>query len=145
DQVLVEASATEWDYFDGSTVAPEGYATRWLGVAGASPSRMSWLGTTLVQRPDSNWRPFIRSQSGTLPDVTIDIGYYEQISIESQLEPYERNYHDVAPTQGPQVISRPALKVGAAIEVDFILTAQTPSSFSNGREIDVTGLSTALY
>lgn len=145
DQVLIEASPVPWDYFDGSTNQLADYQTSWLGLPNNSYSRRSWLGSTLIQQDNSDWRPFIVARQGTLPDVRVDIGHYDQIAVSTQLDPYERNYHDVATVRAPAIISRPNLSIGAAIEVEFFLVAETPFAFSNGREIDVSALSTALF
>jgi hypothetical protein len=139
DQVLIEGSASLWDYFDGDTPAAPEYETTWLAQPNNSYSRTAWIGEAKITDVDSQWRSFLSVRQGTLKNIMFSAGDSDRISVEEQLYPYERYYHDVKAIEGPTVLKRypnEMLDIGSAIEVDFLLVAETPSAFSNGREID---------
>lgn len=129
DETMIEATTEVLPYFDGDSVAPADYSLIWVGTPGNSVARMTWLGTTRIERSD-NWRPQLTLLQGDLTQVRLDIEWSTDIAMEEQLEPYDRSYHRVSTTTGVKRIRDMQFDAGAAIEVDFVLTAATPHAFS---------------
>lgn len=129
DNVMLEATTTLNDYFDGSSPAPSDYEVIWEGTANGSISRMNWLGSTQIER-DSNFRPFLNVLEGEIDNVRLAYSGKSPIPIQFQIEPVDRTYHGVTCTVGPQRIRDLKLDTGAATEIDFILTAANPHAIS---------------
>jgi hypothetical protein len=129
DEVMLEAGSEVNAYFDGDSIAPADYSLSWQGTANNSISRMSWQGSTLIERSD-NWRPFLSLSQGDLDSVSLSAAWADEIEMTTQLEPYDRTYHKVSCTTGVKRIRDVVTNAGVAIEVDFILTAATPHAFS---------------
>lgn len=132
-QVMLEAGAEVLPYFDGSYPAPEDYTLVWLGGPNASPSRMDWTGTTLLES-DTPVRFWLALDQGALQAVTARSWWPERISVDEQMEPYDRTYHNVYCTNGVARIKDYTFDAGAAIEVDFVLTSEVPHAFSTQGE-----------
>lgn len=133
DEVMYEAGALVNPYFDGSFPTPDGYTLVWLGAPNASPSRMDWTGTTLLESSPAV-RFYLSLDAGKLQAVTARSWWPERISVDDQMEPYDRTYHNVYTVQGVQRIKDYQFDSGAGIEVDFILQAEVPFPFSTQGE-----------
>jgi hypothetical protein len=129
DRVMVEPGTELNDFLDGDTMAPDGYVVSWTSAPHASISRMTWTGTTLIERRD-NWRPFLQVLEGSVQSSELTYAFSGEVSMEMQLGNFDRTYHGVHCTVGPQVIRRYKLDSGAAWEIDFYLTATNPHAFS---------------
>lgn len=166
DEVLTESGVgVAGAYFDGDTVAAEGYQITWLAGPGASTSRQIWINTVAQNEVDANHpdgstavlpidtesqelRIYLTALQGIVADPTSAYGVATPVDVDTQIEPVQRRYHGVYPIQGPTVLGRYEMNQGgAAIEVDFLLVAETPFAYGPTREIidDWTSLENYLY
>jgi hypothetical protein len=132
---MLEAGEQLNTYFDGTSAADAGYSLYWVGPPNASISRQDWTGNTRIDH-NYNYRPFLYVDQGEEPDITLTVEVGRKIDMQFQLADYDRTLHQVTCTAGPSVIRNYDLDVGAAIEVDFTLTAGVPRPFSTyAREV----------
>jgi hypothetical protein len=127
-KVMLEAGTQLNAYFDGSFAAPAGYTLVWVGAPNGSISRMDWTGDTEITL-STNFRSMLYVDQGTINNAQVDVDYSNEIPMSVQVDPYDRTYHRVACTTGISRIRDIELGVGAATEVDFVLTAATPHAF----------------
>lgn len=145
DQVMLESNMTVAAYFDGSTPAPANYLTQWIGSPNGSISRSRWTAFAEVVRSDGEWRPFLTVVHGSLTNVRLSTMTRDEIPMDTQLEPYERRYHQVDPISGPRIISDIALDRGAARIVEIIFEAEKPFAYGLTRAIDLGDITTAVW
>lgn len=133
DQVILEAGESALDYFDGGSVPVPDYTLVWLGAPHLSASRMDYDGTFLMNEGDAAWRPFVTALAGTIPDVQLLYVLRDEVPMTTQLEPYERMYHNVEALGGPTVVKRFATRSGAMTQIEFLLVARSPHAYSPDR------------
>lgn len=148
DRVLVESGVTAaGSYFDGSSASVDGYATFWLAGANSSTSRRIWddraltasyyptldpnvYATLPIDRESTSLHVYLDVIQGVVSNGAIGWGLAAGVDAATQLDPITRRYHDVYAIQGPTVLNRyPLNQGGAAIEVDFLLTAENPFAY----------------
>lgn len=138
DNVMFESGTTANPYLDGNSAPTAGYSTYWVGAPDASVSRIDWTGTTQIDAV--GWRPFLSLDQGYLNDVKFAYSLAREIPMSEQIFDYDRYMHRVYCTRGVQTIKEYDLSVGAMTEVDFIITAATPWSFSPETPLFFNGL-----
>lgn len=129
DRVKLEAGSTILPYFDGDSGNDIPYLVQWLGTPNNSISRKKWGGRAVMAK-DFKFRPFITLEQGYIPRNSLNVQWGTKKEIRYQIEPVDRTYHNVSTTVGVKRIRDYNTQVGAATEVDFILTAATPHAFS---------------
>lgn len=145
DQALLEISTSQLGYFDGNTVQ-EDYVNQWEGITDYSISSMRWQKSATIERPDSNYRPFIEILCGSTPTLDLVWEVRPEITVPEQLVPVERRLYDVEASTGPAVIANHDFGGrGAFIQVEFTLTAGNPATYSLPIEIDTTPLASGSY
>ncbi len=131
---MFEPGATLVPYFDGDSTEPsDDYSIYWEGGPNASISRYDYIGSFRVERSDG-WRPFLYVDQGYIPAVYYDAAFTAEVPLEFQLRPYARSYHKVSCTVGVKEIAEYTFAQGAALEVDFILTAGNPHAYTTYSE-----------
>lgn len=133
DDVLAEATDLANDYFDGSDDTLDGYTTEWLGTPNASTSERRHDGSLTTIWDSSDYQPFFTLIDGQVNNLKLTWYFREALDVQTQLLPYERTLHNVAVTQGPQVIQRidnTRTGGGYFIQVEVLFTAGNPYSYS---------------
>jgi len=148
DQMLVENASVVYDYFDGdSVIAPrpdllnlaadlgikQEYSTRWTSTPYASPSKTTWQGGLYVSHEDGRARPFLRAVQGRLPSTQFTWVPLTEITMDEQLDPYQRSFHGVSVVEGPTEIERMRVSGGVAVRFSMLLVAENPAML--GRRI----------
>lgn len=145
DEVMIEAGSAINPYLDGdaapespaydpANVKPGGragdgaYAVNWLGAPHLSETMQTWTGYTRIFLQRS-FRPYLIVDQGVIPNVRYDNSFAAELYASEQIREIDRTYHRAYTTTGVQRIRDWKTTVGAATEVDFIITAR-PHSFS---------------
>lgn len=141
DMVMVETGTEEGSYFDGSTDL-----AMWDGAPDESTSQTGAGQPIEISRDDGQWRPFITILEGAFDGFGLQWWLRPAISLEEQLEPYERTFHNVRCTTGVQIINRITSTSGAYfIEVDFLFTAGNPHPYSIPTPVTTTPLGSSYF
>lgn len=149
DQMLVENASVVYDYFDGDSKPPaerpdllnltaslglrNDYGVFWTGAPGASPSRTVWQNGAHFAHDDSRVRPFIRAVQGRLASVGLGTAILTEVTMDEQLDPYERTFHDVSVIEGPIEIERMRVSGGVVVRFSMLIVAANPGMF--GRRV----------
>jgi len=143
DHASLETAAAYYGYFDGSSERVA-YNISWLGKVHDSPSRMSFWNSEVFTTSfeDSEWRPFLRVTEGVLPPGNFSSFQFEPLDPTACIERYVRTMHDVRCIEGPRETRRVKLAGCdvALIEVEFLLVAENPYSFTSLIDMDVPDL-----
>jgi hypothetical protein len=144
-QVSIESGSLLLDFFDGTPDASTDYVNAWLASPNASLSTRKWIGSSVIELPDSRWRPFISAIQGNVPDLALDWWYRAVVPIVEQLQPYQRTHHEVGVFSGPLITNRFRMQRGVGMTVEIIFQAGNPFQYSNDQDIDMTSLESFFF
>lgn len=135
DELTLEPGSTFPPFFfDGNSVLDaetyEDYTLKWLGKPNNSPSQLTWDGDTVINLRQ-NYRAYLHVHQGAISG-TFESTLMDEVPMDLQLRPYDRTLHRVKPTVNVHEIRSYSLSVGAAREVDFVLTAEVAHVYATG-------------
>jgi hypothetical protein len=143
DHASLESAVSYYGYFDGSGTR-DGYTITWLGKVHDSPSRMAFTdrGAFATSADDSDWRPYLRVTEGALAGGSFTSSQFEPLDPSACVERFVRTMHGVSCIEGPREVRRVKLRGCdvALIEVEFLLLATNPYSFTSLVDLPVPDL-----
>lgn len=132
DEVLATSGDGDTSYFDG-TYLDDGYTIEWEDAPDSSISVARYDSPIEMYWPDSAYRPFLSIDSGSISNLRLTWTERIAITMEEQLLPFQRSFHNVSVVSGPQIIQRiDATKSagGYFIQVEILLNAGVPYTYS---------------
>ena len=148
DQINAEHSEAQLPYIDKNVhnlPFPSSKASDYeFSVTPEGWGRMEWIGQTWNTTPNTivfpdvcgnDWVANLTTDYGTFDSSTLAWSVIGRVTGPMQSERWERTFHEVTVTSGPSVLQDYSLTVGAAKEVEIILTAGSPFTYAATKDL----------